>query len=162
MTMHLLPERHRAIAFIFPAIIVLMAAVMFPIFIGAGLAWWPVFILAPAAIIAVIVCIEFRATAIGFDAQGVRYRAVGYSLEAPWSGLRYESNGGKPVLIVTSGQRHFHPWLGIMYQILSVLMPGRTDRASHAMASIPLYFFLTNENDRVMQDLRANAPEGFL
>lgn len=162
MTMHLLPERHRAIAFIFPAIIVVIAAISFPVFIGAGRGWWPVFILAPAAILAVVICIEFRAIAIGFDASGVHYRSVGYALDVPWSGLAFHANGGKPVLRVTQGQRHFFPWLGVLYAILRVVMPFRANHASVAMANIPLYFFVVSERDSVMADLRATAPDGVL
>ena len=159
MTMHLLPERRRAIAFIFPAIIVVMALVFFPLFASTGRVWWLVFILAPAAIIAVIISLEFRATAIGFDVYGVHYRTVGYSLEVPWSGIQFEANYGKPILRVTQGERHFFPWLGAMYKILHVFMPFRAERASNMMTEIPLYFFMASETDSILADLRATAPK---
>ncbi|WP_156392559.1 hypothetical protein [Rhizobium sp. Root482] len=157
MTMHLLPERRRAIAFIFPAIIVVIAVAFFPLFVDTGRGWWLVFILAPASVVAVIICIEFRATAIGFDAHGVHYRTVGYSLDVPWSGIQFHANCGKPILCVTQGERHFSPWLGVMYGILHVLMPFRAERASRLMTQIPLYFFMISENDSVMV---SNPPWG--
>jgi hypothetical protein len=161
MTMHLLPPMNRAIAFVFPAIIVVIAALTFPVFIKAGLGWWPVFILGLPGILAMVICMEFRATSIGFDANGVHYQAVGYKVYAPWMGVVLQPNRGKPVLLVTKGERQFFPWLGVMYKTLSVLMPYRARYASYLTATIPLHFFLSTGNDAVMRDLRASAPPGF-
>ncbi|HTN61742.1 MAG TPA: hypothetical protein VL147_09320 [Devosia sp.] len=162
MTTHLLPPHRRAIGFVFPAIILVMALVMVPIFISAGLAWWPLFILGPAAALALLICVEWRAIAISFDTSGVHYRAVGYRIDVPWFGIKFQANGNRPVLYVTEGQHHWFPWLGVMFNILNVFNPYRASHASGLTAIIPLYYFLTGGDDDVMTDLRAMAPAGFL
>jgi hypothetical protein len=160
--MHLLSPGRRAVAFVFPGIIVLIAVIITPGFIAADLAWWPLFILGLPAVLAVVISIEFRAIAIGFDASGVRYRSVGYQLAVPWSGVQLQTVGGKPILLATEGERQFFPWLDMMHNILSVLMPRRANFASRAMETIPLYYFMTASDDAVMADLRAVAPAGFV
>lgn len=162
MRMHLLPPGRRAIAFVFPGIIVLIAVIIIPGFVAADLAWWPLFILGLPAVLAVVICVEFRAIAIGFDASGVRYRSVGYQLAAPWSGVQLQTVGGKAILRVIEGERQFFPWLGVMHAILSVLMPRRANFASRVMETIPFYYFMTASDDAVMADLRAAAPAGFV
>lgn len=146
------------IAFAFPGIIVLLAAYIVPILVSAGLGWWAAFILVPAACLSVLICFEFWATAVGFDAEGVRYRAVGYRIDAPWSDVEFQDNGGKPVLLVSEGRRTVSPWFAVLFRVAGMLAPHQA-RASHRMmASIPLYYFLTADTDAVMADLHAVAP----
>jgi len=162
MTMHHLPPGRRAVAFIFPAIIVIIAALGMPAFAGTGREWWLLAILALPLILAMVICREYRAVAIGFDAAGVHYRSVGYTLYAPWQTVTFDARGNSPVLRVSQAKPDFFPWLGIMHRALSLLVPYRARRAETMMTSIPLHAFLTAGDGPALQDLRAIAPRGVL
>lgn len=156
---HMLPAR-RAVAYIFPALVLAMIAFALPGFMETGRVWWVLFIFALPLVLAIVICVEYRAAALGFDATGAHFRSVGYTLHVPWDGMTLDRDGGKLILRVTQGKRVFFPWLGFMYDTLMLLAPYRARRADVMMTTIPLYPF-TNGDDAVMRDLRAAAPVGW-
>ena len=160
MIMHTMPPGRRAVAYVFPAIILVTAALSTPAFMSTGRIWWLVAILGLPLVLAVVICIEYRRAALGFDASGVHFRSVGYQLHAPWHNVTFDANGDKPILRVTGATPELFPWLSAMYRLLAVLTPMRAARAEAMMTTIPLYAFLSAGDDSVLHDLRANAPAG--
>lgn len=158
MTMHPLPPRRRVIGYLFPALIVLLAVFMFPPFISAGRGWWPVFILAPAAVLAVLVAVEWRKVAVGFDGRGVAYQAVGYRLNVPWDRVKLAGTPDRPSLVAAQAEQVASPWFAILLRIGAVLTPGRTAHAVRMASNIPLYYFAASGEDAVMRDFRQMAP----
>lgn len=161
MTMHLMRPGHRAVAYIFPALILAMVAYSVPGFMETGRLLWVGFIFALPLLLSIIICLEYRAAAIGFDAKGLRFRSVGYTLDVPWANVTLERSGTKPILRVTNGTRVLYPWFGFMHAVLMLVTPYRARHADAMMTIIPLYVFLRTGDDPVMRDLRASAPVGW-
>lgn len=152
MTMHILPLHRRVVAFVFPLIILVIVGVTTPTFIEVGLPWWPLFIFGLPAILSVFMAIEYWNVAIGFDADGVRYRSGGYSVSAPWSTVSERASGRGSVLYVDQCEPRYRWWLGGMQVVLGVLWPARSRYAHGLMAIIPVWWFSTGPNDPVMAD----------
>lgn len=159
MIMHHMPLARRAVAYVFPAIIVVIAALAAPAFAETGRIWWLVAILALPAALAVLICVEYRAAALGFDADGVHFRSVGYRMHVPWQDISLETQHGKPIIRARAAVPQFFPWLGFLYSVLAVLVPRRARHAGGMMSIIPLYAFI-DDGGRVLADLRASAPAG--
>jgi len=157
MTMHFLPLQRRVIAFVFPLIIVVIAALATPTFIRAGLPWWPLFIFGPPGLLALLICFEYWNASIGFDESHLHYRAVGYTVVAPWEKVSERGQGGRISLHVSECEPRYHWWLGIMQAVLSVLMPARSRYAHGLIAIIPLYWFASSPDDAVMSEFRRQA-----
>jgi hypothetical protein len=158
LTWHPLPARRRAVAFVFPAIIVAVAAYAAPRFSAVDLPAWTWMILALPALLAVVICVEFLRTGIAFDARGLRYRTVGYRLDAPWEALTLREAREGPVLVASGGDLRLRPWLAVMAGVLSVAMPARRAVALGLMGRVPLFWFLRDGEGPAMADLRARAP----
>lgn len=160
MIMHHLPPARRAVAYIFPVIILAMIAYAIPRFMETGRVLWVVYIFAVPLVLSFTICVEYLGAALGFDTDGAHFRSVGYKLDVPWDGMTLDREGSKTILRVTQGNRVFYPWAGFMYDALMLLVPYRARRANVMMTTIPLYAF-TNGADAVMRDLRDAAPDGW-
>jgi len=162
LTIHHMRPNIRAIAYVFPALVLAMAGLSLPGFMETGRALWVAYIFALPLLLSILICVEYRAAAIAFDANGVHFRSVGYRLDVPWDGVSIDQTGSKPILRVTQGDLVFFPWLGFLHGVLMLLAPYRARRANVMMSTIPLYAFLSDhEQDPVMDDLRAAAPAGW-
>lgn len=147
---YFLPLHRRSIGLIFPLLILVIAGLITPTFMSAGLPWWPLFVLCLPGLLAIIIAIEFWNVAIGFDAEGVHYRSVGYSVSAPWKRVSERRNGNTVSLNIEACEPRYHWWLGMMQAVLSVFLPGRARYANGLMATIPLSWFSTGPGDAVM------------
>ena len=161
LTMHHMRPASRAVAYIFPGLILALIALSVPGFMETGRILWVGFIFALPLLLSIVICVEYRASAIGFDAKGVRFRSVGYTIDVPWDGVTLETSGNKPILRVARGTLVFFPWLGFMHAVLMLMAPYRARRAEAMMTTIPLHVFVRDGNDPVMGDLRAVAPVGW-
>lgn len=159
MTMHFLPLQRRLVAFLFPLIVVAIAALTTPAFIEAGLHWWPLFIFGAPVLLALLICFEYWSAAIGFDAEKLHYRSVGYQLTAPWHRLSERLIDGKMSLYVSECEPRYHWWLWIMQAVLGPIMPRRSRYAHGLMAMIPLHWFASSPDDAVMLGIRTRLAE---
>ncbi|WEK03438.1 MAG: hypothetical protein P0Y65_14705 [Candidatus Devosia phytovorans] len=151
MTTYFVPQPRRMIGFLFPLLILGMAAVAAPTFIQAGLAWWPLFIFGLPLLLAIVICLEFWNSSVSLGDEGLRYRSVGYELSATWAQV-HQRDAGKTTLVVSQAEPRLYPWLAPMNGVLSLLMPGRARYAGGLMGNIPLWYFATEQDDTVMVD----------
>lgn len=154
MVLHHMPIQRRVVAFVFPFLVLIMAGISTPRFIDAGLPWWPLFIFGLPAILAIVICVEYWNAAIGFDAEQVCFRSVGYQVVAPWVNVSERQSGGRSFLYIDQCVPQYSWWLGAMQNVLRIFMPGRSRYAHGLMAAIPLYSFVTAPDDAVMTDYR--------
>lgn len=157
MTICVLPLRRRLVAFVFPLIVGAIAALTIPTFIEAGLPWWPLFIFGVPGLLALQICFEYWNVTIGFDAEQLHYRSVGYQVTAPWHHLSERVIDGKVLLHVRDCEPHYHWWLWIMQAFLSMFMPARSRYAHGLMAIIPLHWFASTPDSAVMREIRSMA-----
>jgi hypothetical protein len=154
MIMHHLPMPRRLIGVLFPVLVLGIASVTAPTFIANGLGWWPVYIFALPLLLAFVICVEYWNIAVGFDASGVHYRSVGYEIEARWEQVSVIQDKSWTSLHLAEAQPRFYPWLGVMYQALTVLVRYRARHARGMMAIVPLSYFATRPDDPVMREFR--------
>lgn len=157
MTIFVLPLQRRLVAFVFPLIVGAIAVLTTPTFLEAGLPWWPLFIFGLPGLLALQICFDYWNAAIGFDAEQLHYRSVGYRVTAPWHQLSERWIDGKVLLHVRDCEPHYHWWLGIMQAVLGLFMPARSRYAHDLMAIIPLHWFAATPDSAVMRDFRAMA-----
>lgn len=158
MIMHHLPMPQRLIGFLFPLLILGMAAVSAPTFIANDLAWWPVFIFALPLLISLVISIEYWNIALGFDESGIQYRSVGYAIAAPWEQVSVLEANGRTSLRLSEAEPRLYPWLGVMYHALTFFMTHRARYARGMMAIVPLSSFGTRPDDAVMADFKRHCP----
>nr|WP_314261633.1 hypothetical protein [uncultured Devosia sp.] len=104
MTTYFLPSQRRIIGFVFPLLILGMAAVAAPTFIQAGLAWWPLFIFGLPLLLAIVICVEHWNVSVALGDEGLRYGSVGYELSATWAQVSVRENDGKITLVVSQAE----------------------------------------------------------
>ncbi|WP_086469942.1 hypothetical protein [Devosia lucknowensis] len=148
----------RLVALIFPVLILGIAVGVTPTFIAEGLAWWPVFIFGLPAMLSIVMCVEYWNASIAMDENGLRFQSVGYGIAARWDQVSVREGNGKTSLLLTDATPEFRPWMGAMYQVLTVFMAPRARYARGLMALVPLSLFSTGPDDAVMREFRRFFP----
>lgn len=130
------------------------------VLIDAGVPWWWALLFVPLPVLAIIVCVEIRNVSLRLTDEGVRYQAVGYTLDAPWNQLRLATRAGNTVLLADGGGKRFHRWLMPFYALARVFMPWRADRGVRLMRTVPLYVFeATGPKDELIEAVRRQLPD---
>lgn len=154
MTTYFVPQPRRMTGFLFPLLMLGMAAVMAPTLINAGLAIWVLFIFGLPLLLAIVICVEYWNISLILDDEGLRYRSVGYELKATWAQASVRQGDGKPTLVICEAEPRLSWWLAPMNGVLSVLMLRRVRYAGGLMGSIPLWYFATTPDDAVLVEVR--------
>lgn len=105
--------------------------------------------------LAAVICRDAAAMRLWIDEQGLTYRGVGYTLQAPWERVKWGADGHGKALLVEDPAVSTSGWFGFMFQFAKAFAPLHGRRATAAMRSVPVYCF---DSARVTQALSENAP----
>ncbi|MCD4512112.1 hypothetical protein LQT97_12825 [Brucella pseudogrignonensis] len=130
----------RLISFVPVVALLFCGAVMLTMMAGSKVWWWSLWMITPPAIVAALLAIGLSRMKVTLDATGLRLKALGYSVSAPWSDVTVRSN---PRLSATLNNPSvsLSTWIAWTLPVLKAVMPWRARYAEASMRSVALWYF---------------------
>lgn len=130
----------RLISFVPVVVLLFSGAVMLAMMAGSKVWWWSFWMITPPAIVAAFLAIGLSRMKVTLDATGLRLKALGYSVSAPWADVSIRSN---PRLNATLNNPavSLSTWTAWTLPVLKAVLPWRARHAEASMRYVALWYF---------------------
>lgn len=141
----------------FYPVVVMIAITVFVVLLARDMqtGWLVPAIVSPAWLVALLIAHDMRRMRLWIGAEGIGYRGVGYTLQAPWA--QVDAARTDRSFTAENPSVKMSGWFGILFAAARGWAPAHHGRAASSMRTIPVYCF---DGAELQAALARHAPAG--